>query len=395
MMNVGLYLSIGVFFKPVSQEMGWSRAETALPISVSTIVTATMTIIAGSLVDKYGPRKIAFIFALLAGAGYLLMSGLSSLWQLYLYFGVLIGAGASLMAPLLSLVPRWFSASRTVMAGVISAGGGVGGLIMPLVANWLITAFSWRQAYLILGIVYFIVVLAAVQFLRRSPATGTIEISRNLEADISQKSPVPAFSLKEALRSRNYWLMVTMCFVFGYVANTINVHSAPHATDIGISSAAAAGLLSVMNGFSIIGCVALGMLGDKFGNQKMLILTFVIEGAALLWLTSITGLWTLNVFMIIYGVAFGSGLAQSSPMVAKLFGTRSLGLILGTISFVQTIGAGFGSYIPGVIYDINQDYRWAFTICGILCLLAIAAAISLRQKTDNRTPVRVLVQAEK
>ena len=84
--------------------------------------------------------------------------------------------------------------------------------------------------------------------------------------------------------------------------------------------------------------------------------------------------------MIIYGLAFGSGLAQTSPMVAKLFGTRSLGLILGIITFTQTIGSGLGSYIPGFIYDMNKDYFWAFIICGILGILAVLASLAIKTK---------------
>jgi MFS family permease len=186
------------------------------------------------------------------------MSQLSSLWELYLYFGFLIGAGACLMAPLLSLIPRWFSSGRTVMAGTISAGGGLGGLIMPLVANSLINSFDWHRAYLILGIIYLVVVLTAVQFLKHRSAIEAVELPKTAVTDAGAKSPLPAFTFKEAFRSHNYWLMAAMVFVFGFVANTINLHSAANATDIGTSSTAAAGLLSVMSGFSIIGCVVLG-----------------------------------------------------------------------------------------------------------------------------------------
>jgi MFS family permease len=87
MMNVGMYLTIGVFFKPISLEMGWTRADTSLPIALSTIITAVCTIIAGNYFDKFGPRKTAFVFAIITGTGYLLMSTLSNLWQLYIYFG--------------------------------------------------------------------------------------------------------------------------------------------------------------------------------------------------------------------------------------------------------------------------------------------------------------------
>ena len=113
------------------------------------------------------------VVVLCSGAGYLLMSRLTYLWEFYIYFGLLVGVGSSLMASLLSLIPRWFTNHRTMMAGIISAGGGVGGLVMPLVANWLITTFNWHRAYLFMGIALLIVTVIAVQFLKRSPAYVT------------------------------------------------------------------------------------------------------------------------------------------------------------------------------------------------------------------------------
>jgi MFS family permease len=314
------------------------------------------------------------------------MSQLASLWQLYLYFGTLVGIASSLMTPLLSLIPRWFSSSRTVMAGIISAGGGVGGLFMPLVANWLMINSSWQRAYLIMGIAYLVVVLIAVQFLRYKPAVESVG-SRGAATNV--KGTVPVFSLREAVKSRNYWLMAAMVSVFGYVANVINLHSAPHATDIGLSSTAAAALLSIMNGASIVGCIVLGLLGDRIGNQKMLVATFAIEAAVFFWLASITDLWMLNAFMIIYGVAFGSGLAQTAPLVARLFGTRSLGVILGTITFTQTVAAGLGGWVSGAIYDTSQSYYWAFLTCGILGTLAVAATLSVRLETVKKSSAAV------
>jgi MFS family permease len=387
MMNVGMYLTIGVFFKPISLEMGWTRGDTSLPIALSTIITAVCTIIAGTFFDKFGPRKVAFAFAIITGTGYLLMSTLSSLWQLYIYFGVLIGAGSSLMAPLLSLIPRWFAGRRTVMAGVISAGGGVGGLFMPLVANWLIDSYSWQRAYLIMGIGYLLVALTAVQFLRRSPAyvADALPIKSTAKENINP-NPQDTYPLNRVFQSRNFWLMVVMCASFGFIANVINLHTSPHATDIGISSTQAAGLLSIMNGISIIGAIVLGAFGDKFGNRKMLAFTFILEGVVLVWMIFIKDLWMLNAVMVIYGLAFGSGLAQTSPLVAKLFGTRSLGLILGIITFAQTVGSGLGVYIPGFIYDSYHDYFWAYVICGILAAVAVVATLALKTRNKVKNP---------
>jgi MFS family permease len=377
MMNVGMYLSMGVFFKPISEQMHWTRGDTALPIALSTIVTAFLNIAAGNWVDRYGPRKIAMIFVLISGAGYLLMSRMSSMWEFYLYFGLLAAVGASLMSPFLSLIPRWFTNRRTVMSGIIAAGGGVGGLFLPLISDWLITNYSWQRAYLVLGIVFLVLTLAAVFFLRASPT-----LAQASAASVARGNPpASGLNLKEVLHTRNFWLIALMVFTFGLVANTINMHSAINATDQGISSTAAAGLLSIMNGVSIFGCVVLGAMGDKFGNRRMIILNFIFVGLSLIWLAFTHQLWMMNVFMVVYGVFFGSGLAQTPALVGRLFGIRSLGLILGTINFIQTMGAATGSYLPGWIYDINKNYFMAFIICGVMCGLAVIAMFLLKVKT--------------
>jgi MFS family permease len=386
MMNVGMYLTMGVFFKPISIDMNWTRADTSLPISFSTIITAIATIVAGNLFDRFGPRLVSLIFVLLTGAGYLLMSRLTNLWELYIYYGIMIGVGSSLMSPFLSIIPRWFKTRRTVMAGVISAGGGVGGLCLPLVADWLIRSYNWHRAYLIMGIGYLVLALIAVQFLRRSPQSeAPAPVSSPAVKESRTPGEAPGRSLKGVVLSRNFGLMVIMVFTFGFVANTINLHSAPNATDIGFSSTAAAGLLSIMNGVSIVGCILLGMMGDKFGNKNMLLITFAFEGAVMVWLAFIHQLWMMNVFMIVYGLFFGSGLAQISPLVARLFGTRSLGLILGLITFTQTIGSGLGIYIPGWLYDMNKNYFWAFMVCGILCAAAVIATLSIKNQSSKTT----------
>jgi MFS family permease len=384
MINVGMLLTIGVFFKPIAEDMGWTRAETSLPIAVSTVVTAIFAIITGNLADKYGPRRVTLGIVILTGAGYLLMSGLSSLWEFYLYFGLLIGLGPSLMGPLLSLIPRWFVKNRTIMAGIVSAGGGVGGLIMPLVADWLIKSSNWHQAYLIQGIIYLVLGLTAVWFLKHKPLNLPEEAVTAQGAKNSVRpAPSSESSLKPVFKSGNFWMMILMFFSFGFVANIVNIHVAPNATDVGVDSTAAAGLLSLMNGISIIGCIALGAMGDKIGNRKMLIFTYLFNCGVMIALVFVKSLWLMNVLMVVYGLAFGSGLAQNSPLVARLFGTRSLGLILGIILFAQTIGSGLGSVLPGYFFDLNQSYFWGFISGGILCLLALIATLSLRMKPSN------------
>jgi MFS family permease len=180
------------------------------------------------------------------------------------------------------------------------------------------------------------------------------------------------------LRTPQFWLMIVLFFAFGFVVTTINVHIVNHATDLHISSTAGAGILSIANGLSVVGSIIFGVIGDRLGNKRLFVYTFFVLAASLFSLLFLGELWMLNIFAVVFGLAFGSGLAQAPALVARFFGTATLGVIFGIISFCQTLGASLGSYLAGLIYDISQDYQLIFIICGILCLIGMTATALLK-----------------
>ncbi len=380
MLNIGLFVSVGVFFKPILNEFGWSRAIISAPISMNALVTGLFSIVSGYLTDRYGPRIVISGCVLIAGTGYLLMSQLSNIWQLYLYLGLLTGIGASSMVPMLSSVPRWFVQRRTVMVGIISAGGGAGGLVLPLISAWLIGAYSWQTAYLILGSFYLGITIIAAQFLRRSPKTAVNNPAPKGTSE--HKLPETSNSFSKIFRSLKFWLSNLMFFCFGVSALTVQFHIVNHATDISISPASAAGLLSMINGVSIIGSIVFGGLGDKFGNKALFILAFILISFSMISLLFINQLWQLNIFAIVFGLAFGTGLANAPALISKLFGITILGLILGITSLCQTIGGSIGGFLAGYIYDAQNSYKLIFIICAVLCMVGITAISWLKPSRD-------------
>lgn len=171
MISWGSIYSFGVFFKPVLTEFGWSRASTSGAQSLNLVLMGGFGILAGKLSDRFGTRLVLTVCGFLLGLGYLLMSRVGAIWQIYLFHGVLVGIGMSgTFVPLMSATARWFIRRRGLTSGIVASGIGIGMIMMPLVANLLISKYSWRTSYFILGLIALVLITTLAQFLRRAPS---------------------------------------------------------------------------------------------------------------------------------------------------------------------------------------------------------------------------------
>jgi MFS family permease len=376
----GTRSSFGIFFKPILSDFGWTRALISGAFSISSILQGLSGIIMGGLNDRLGPRIVMTICGFLVGLGLLLMSQVNTSWQLYLFYAVILGIGmGGLLAPPMSTVARWFVKRRSVMMGIVAAGGGTSTLVMPLLANWLISAYGWRNAYIILGFLVLVIVILVAQFLRRDPAKmGLLPYGENQVQEQRLNLVVEGLSLKEAILTRQFWMVVTTFFSFGYCAVTIQVHLVPHATDLGISATMAASIFATSGVVMIAGSLLLGSLADRIGGRQTFILCLALMLASLLWLLIAREVWMLYFFVIVMGFAFGGATTMESPLVAELFGIRSHGLILGVCNFCLTIGSTLGPFIAGYIFDVNDSYQLAFIILVIVMAIGVILAALLR-----------------
>jgi len=383
------YIAFGVFFKPVLTEFGWTRAMTSGAFSLSMIVQGLIGIVMGGLTDRLGPRIVMTLCGLLLGLGYLLMSQVSTVWQLYLFYGVIIGIGMSgSWIPLLSTVARWFAKRRGMMTGIVLTGAGIGSLVGPPVANWLIFTYDWRSSYIVLGSLVLVVVVLAAQLLRRDPSQmGQVPYGEAEGAQQGLKSGTEGFSLKEAVHTRQFWEFFAMLLCFGYCVFAIMVHIVPHATDLRISAGGAANILAAVGGLTIVGNVVLGSAGDRIGNRQVFIIGFILVSAALFWLVPATEVWMLYLFAVVFGFAHGGCATSESPLVARLFGLSSHGLIFGVAGIGFTIGAAVGPLLTGYIFDVTGSYQLAFLVCACISIVGLVLTALLRPITGERGKV--------
>lgn len=378
LLTFGTFYTFGVFFKPLSTEFGWTRAMTSGAYSLAMFLNGVLAIVMGRLTDRFGPRAVLTLCGFLLGLGYLLMSQVSAIWQLYLFYGVVgVGMGGAFV-PLVSTVARWFVKRRGTMTGFVIAGIGIGILIIPPVATWLISSWGWSTAYIIIGAIALVFVVLAAQLLRFDPRRMRLLPDGENEEMGGLNLPARGFSLREIMGGWQMWVLFAILFCFGFCLNTVTVHIANHATDQEISALVAASILAVIGGLSILGRIVTGSIIDRVGNKPPLIINFFLMSGTLFWLIVAKESWMLYLFAVIFGFAYGGLAAVESPMIAELFGLSSHGVILGITTFGYTVGGAVGSILAGRIFDIFGGYQIAFLVCAVVGISGIILAWLLR-----------------
>lgn len=380
----GAYDCFGVFFNSLINDFGWSRAVTSGAFAINSITFGLASIPIAKLCDKYGPKLVITICGIIMGLGYLLMSQIQSIWQLYLYYDVLIAIGMGAYISLLPMVARWFTRRRGAMTGLLFTGMGVGGVIFPPIANLLISIIQWRFSFAILGAIIVVGVSIATQFLKWDPRKiGLLpygEISDETRSNPAFK--VKGITLSEATHNRQFWLLAALYFTYLFCQMVILTHIVIYAIGLNMSPVRAAGIISMFGVFQIVGMIGLGFMGDKYGNKTAFLLAFALMMFSFIWLLIMAkDTATLYIFAAIVGFASGGTQVLFSPMIAEIFGLKSHGVILGTASFAGSFGAALGAFSAGLIFDITQSYTLSFIICAALSALAVGYTLLMKKKS--------------
>jgi len=212
----GIVGTFGVFFKPLSEEFGWTRAMTSGVISLATVLSGFLGILVGRLTDRFGPRGVMIVFGSFIGLSQLLTSQISNLWQFYLVYGVLMGIGISAVnVPILATVARWFVKRRGLMTGIVLSGLSLGQMIMAPVAGWLILNYGWRHSYIILGAIILMLIILPSLFLKRDPSgIGQLPYGVKEQGNKNQSPILPSegISIRDTIQTKQFWMLWAIFF---------------------------------------------------------------------------------------------------------------------------------------------------------------------------------------
>ncbi len=365
----GIVYSFGAFFDSMAEDFGTGKGATALMFSITTAWYFGLGLVSGKAADRFGPRPVLVVAAVVLGVALLLTSRVTSIWMGYLTYGVGVGiAVACAYVPMVAAVGAWFVQRRTAALGVAVAGIGVGTLVVAPLSERLIDAYGWRTSYLVLGLGGAALLLVASLGAHRPPVTVV-------------QAPPP---LRRIIRERGFVILYVTTALVATALFVPFVFIKDYATDHGIDSGPAATLVGVIGASSVAGRLGLGGLGARLGATRLMQLSFVVMSASyLIWLTAGDSYGRLVLFAIVMGVAYGGFIALAPAVTAGLFGTVGLGAILGALYTAAAIGGLIGPPLVGTVID-DVSYSAGITLAMLLTAASTLVLFTLPAGHDRR-----------
>lgn len=367
----GIMYSFGIFFEPMAAEFQASRAATAAFFSLTGFTYYMLGALAGHLSDRFGPRMVVGTGALVMGAGLVLTAGIGRMWIGYLTYGIGVGVGAACAyVPTLALISGWVVKRRHTALGLAAAGTGCGTLLGAPLAAALIERYGWRLTAIIFG--------------------GAAAALLLICAAIVAPAPLPPAATKQPLgrvvRSFEF-IMLYVSWVCSTTALFVPFVLLPSfARDQGATPVAAAALLSLLGGISILSRLGIGVLGDRLGTLPLFKVAVWVMGVSYaVWLTC-PAYGGLLVFVALLGLGYGARIALMPGVLLAFFGLQKHGAILGLFFTGGGIAAVVGPLLAGGVVDYTGSYRWGITFALAMGLLGCAAIMPVHERVtrDNR-----------
>lgn len=384
--GVGTLVAYGVFFNSLIAEFNWSRAAISGASSLALFLSGFLAMFVGRLNDIYGPKKLMGIASIFFGSGMILISQVNEIWQLYLYYGVIFGIGLSAVDVIaLTTTARWFTRSRGFMTGIVKVGTGAGQFSITFLAGVFIAAYGWRHTSILIGISGMLILFLLSLILKRDPESSGQSSKRDPSTVKEQVKSVRAgLGVKDALKTHQMWIICSVNLLLVFTLMTIIVHIVPHASDVGLPSIQAAGVLSTIGAVSMIGRFVSGITIDYLGSKFVMIACYGILISSLLWLQVADSLWMLYLFAAIYGLAHGGFFTAISPIVAETFGIASHGALFGIVVCSGTTGGALGPIAAGFMFDVLGSYTKIFWIMTCMSFVGLGLLFFLKPIAEKK-----------
>ena len=369
-MAMGALLALPVFLAPISADTGWSRGGIGFAMTLNFLTMGIGSAVWGGLSDRYGPRMILVAGVVLLGAGLALASRATSLLEFQAIYGLLIGiAAGSLMVPLMSTVTLWFDKHRALAVSLVSSGIGVAPMTVSPFAASLVVTHGWRTSELILAAAVVVLLLPAALCIRRPPHMPAAASAGGMGG------PELKAAARRALRSRPFIVLSLTFFACCATHAGPIFHTISYAIGCGLAPMTAVTIYSVEGFAGLVGRLVFGVLGDKVGVKRMIVVGLLTQALAAGSYVLATGLGDFYTVAFIFGMAYGGVMPLYSALARDYFAPQIMGSVLGAMTLLSGIGMALGPALGGWIYDHFHAYTWMYL--GSLAVGLGAAAIAL------------------
>ncbi len=386
----------GVLIRPLEAEFGWTASDISGPMALRLALFGALGPFAAALLQRYGMRNVVAVAMLLIVAGILFATRMTALWQLWLYWGLLLGVGTGLTAMVLgaTVANRWFVVRRGVVMGVLTASSATGSLAFLPLAAWLAAHDGWRVA--LLPAAAACALGGVLMWLIGRDHPGEVNQPAYGERVVTPPPPrtgaaarIALGALAQAGRTPGFWLLFFTFFVCGLSTNgLIGTHFIPLCQDFGMAEVAAASVLAMMGAFDFVGTIGSGWLSDRIDARRLLFAYYGLRGLSLLALPFCTfSVYGLSAFAVFYGLDWIATVPPTVRLCAQLYGRERAALVFGWVFAGHQLGAAVAAIGGGVSRDLLASYVPAFLVSGAFCLLAALAVLAVRATPPARRAV--------
>ncbi|HTO32023.1 MAG TPA: MFS transporter [Pararhizobium sp.] len=371
---IGAMFSLPVFLLPISRDTGWSVTGVSSAMTIGFLAMAAGSMVWGSLSDRWGARPIAVVGSTILAGGLFLTSRATSLLEFQLIFGLVVGgATAAIFAPLMACVTGWFDTHRSLAVSLVSAGMGMAPITMSPLAAWLVTIHDWRTSLQIIAVLVAAVMIPVSLLIRPAPALqgATVTVADN-------GGPQSSMTVGQVVRSPQFIILLLTNFFCCATHSGPIFHTVSYAISCGIPMIAAVTIYSVEGLAGMGGRIAFGLLGDRFGAKRVLVLGLLAQAFGALAYFFVRELSAFYAVAALFGFIYAGVMPLYAVLARENFPLRMMGTVIGGTAMAGSLGMATGPVTGGLIYDTFASYGWLYISAWAIGIGAFLIAMTFK-----------------
>jgi MFS family permease len=376
---IGGMFSLPVLLQPIARDTGWSVAGISSAMTIAFVAMACASMIWGTLSDRFGPLPVVLTGSIVISASLALASRATSLIEFQLLFGLMVGAAtAAIFAPMMATVTGWFDTHRSLAVSLVSAGMGVAPMTMSPLVAWLVSSHDWRTTMQIVSLIVAAIMIPVSLLVRRPPA-----LAANTAAS-GDAGPQGEMSRAEALTSPQFIILLLTNFFCCATHSGPIIHTVSYAISCGIPLIAAVTIYSVEGFAGLFGRIGFGLLGDRFGAKRVLVIGLLVQAFGALAYVFVQQLAAFYAVAAVFGFIYAGVMPLYSVLVRENFPLRMLGTVIGGTAMAGSLGMATGPIAGGLIYDTFASYAWLYIGAWGMGIGAFLMAMTFRPFPKTR-----------